>query len=186
MKRLSLYLFLIFLTLQTPSWTDDIRDFLIEGISIGDSALVFFNENEIKKNSKNFFKKKDYTLVQNDKYSFFETYDAIDFIYKTNDNDYYLCLVSGDKYISEEKLTSIIEKKVTKASADEVKTQTGFSIGGVPPVAHNSPPSNIFIDHNLKHFDIIFAAAGHPYVIFGITFENLCEITKGDIRDFVN
>ena len=107
-------------------------------------------------------------------------------IFKTNDNDYYLCLVSGDKYISEEKLTSIIEKKVTKASADEVKTQTGFSIGGVPPVAHNSPPSNIFIDHNLKRFDIIFAAAGHPYVVFGITFENLCEITKGDIRDFVN
>ena len=107
-------------------------------------------------------------------------------IFKTNDNDYYLCLVSGDKYISEEKLTSIIEKKVTKASADEVKTQTGFSIGGVPPVAHNSPPSNIFIDENLKRFDIIFAAAGHPYVVFGITFENLCEITKGDIRDFVN
>jgi len=107
-------------------------------------------------------------------------------IFKTNDNDYYLCLVSGDKYISEEKLTSIIEKKVTKASADEVKTQTGFSIGGVPPVAHNSPPSNIIIDENLKRFDIIFAAAGHPYVVFGITFENLCEITKGDIRDFVN
>ena len=94
--------------------------------------------------------------------------------------------MSGDKYISEEKLTSIIEKKVTKASADEVKTQTGFSIGGVPPVAHKYPPSNIFIDHNLKRFDIIFAAAGHPYVVFGITFENLCEITKGDIRDFVN
>ena len=107
-------------------------------------------------------------------------------IFKTNDNDFYLCLVSGDKYISEQKLTGIIEKKVTKASADEVKTQTGFSIGGVSPVGHISPPSHIFIDENLKRFDIIFAAAGHPYVVFGITFENLCKITKGEISDIVN
>ena len=107
-------------------------------------------------------------------------------IFKTNNNDYYLCLVSGDKYMSEEKLTSITEKKVTKASADEVKTQTGFSIGGVSPVAHISPPTHIFIDESLKRFDIIFAAAGHPYVVFGITFENLCKITKGEISDIVN
>ena len=100
-------------------------------------------------------------------------------IFKTNDNDFYLCLVSGDNYISEQKHTGIIEKKVTKASADEVKTQTGFSIGGVSPVAHISTPSLILIDENLKRFDIIFAAAGHPYVVFGITFKNLCEITKG-------
>ena len=107
-------------------------------------------------------------------------------IFKTNDDKFYLCLVSGDKYISEEKLTSIIKKKVTKASADEVKNHTGFSIGGVSPVAHISPPTDIFIDENLKYFDVIFAAAGHPYVIFGITFENLCEITKGKISDIVN
>ena len=107
-------------------------------------------------------------------------------IFKTNDNHFYLCLVSGDNYISEKKLTVIIEKKVTKASADEVKTQTGFSIGGVSPVAHISPPSHILIDENLKRFDIIFAAAGHPYVVFGITFENLCKITKGEISDIVN
>ena len=44
MKRLSLYLFLILFTLQTPSLADDIRDFQIEGISIGDSALDFYNE----------------------------------------------------------------------------------------------------------------------------------------------
>ena len=49
MKRLSLYLFLIFFTLQTPSWADDIRDFEIEGMSIGDSALDYMSESEIKK-----------------------------------------------------------------------------------------------------------------------------------------
>ena len=107
-------------------------------------------------------------------------------IFKTNDNDFYLCLVSGDKYMSEKKLTSIANKKIKKANADEVKAQTGFSIGGVSPVAHISPPSHILIDENLKRFDIIFAAAGHPYVVFGITFENLCKITKGEISDIVN
>ena len=49
MKRLSLYLFLILFTLQTPSQADDIRDFQIEGISLYDSALKYFNENQIKK-----------------------------------------------------------------------------------------------------------------------------------------
>ena len=48
MKRLSLYLFLIFFTLQTPSQADDIRDFQIEGITVGDSLLDFYNEKKIK------------------------------------------------------------------------------------------------------------------------------------------
>ena len=51
MKRLSLYLFLILFTLQAPSLADDISDFQIEGMSIGDSALDYFSEQEIK-NSK--------------------------------------------------------------------------------------------------------------------------------------
>ena len=52
MKRLSLYLFLILFTLPTPSQADDIRDFQIEGMSIGDSLLDYFSEEEIKKKFK--------------------------------------------------------------------------------------------------------------------------------------
>ena len=48
MKRLLTILILIF-TLQTPSWADDIRDFQIEGMSIGDSALDYFDKQEINK-----------------------------------------------------------------------------------------------------------------------------------------
>ena len=51
MKRLSLYLFLILFTLQTPSQADDIRDFQIEGMSIGDSALDYFSETHLIKNT---------------------------------------------------------------------------------------------------------------------------------------
>ena len=100
-------------------------------------------------------------------------------------NEFYLCLVSGDQYISEEKLKVITQKTIIKASADEVKKETGFSIGGVAPVAHLSPPSRIFIDENLKRFDKIYAAAGHPYVVFAITFHNLCLITKGEVQRIV-
>ena len=48
MKKLSTYLFLIFFTLQAPSWADDIRDFQIEGMSIGDSLLDFISKDKIE------------------------------------------------------------------------------------------------------------------------------------------
>ena len=100
-------------------------------------------------------------------------------------NEYYLCLVSGDQYISLDKLSKIIGNKIIKANADECKEVTGFSIGGVPPVAHIHSPSRIFIDEKLNRFDMVYAAAGHPYVVFEITFEQLCQISKGNIVDFI-
>ena len=98
---------------------------------------------------------------------------------------YYLCLLSGDKLVSLNKLSLNINDEVEKALAKEVKDQTGYSIGGVPPVAHVKSPAQIFIDLNLKRFEKIYAAAGHPYVVFGITFEQICQITNGNIIDFV-
>ena len=74
---------------------EDISDFQIEGISIGDSALKFFTENEINKNSFNYFKDKTYTPVQNNGPLFFKTYDAVDFAYKTNDKKYEIVRLSG-------------------------------------------------------------------------------------------
>ena len=100
-------------------------------------------------------------------------------------NEYYLCLVSGDQYMSLEKLSKIIGTKIEKANADECKEVTGFSIGGVPPVAHIHSPSRIFIDEKLNRFNKVYAAAGHPYVVFEITFEQLCQISKGNIVDFI-
>ena len=100
-------------------------------------------------------------------------------------NNYYLCLVSGDQYMALDKLSKIIGNNIIKANANECKEVTGFSIGGVPPICHTHHPTRIFIDNNLRKFDMIYAAAGHPYVVFGITFDNLCSITKGEISDIV-
>ena len=68
------------------------------------------------------------------------------------------------------------------ASADEVKSQTGYTIGGVSPVGHINK-IQIFIDNSLNRFTDIFAAAGHPNAIFKINYEKLIQITKGDVKD---
>ena len=99
-------------------------------------------------------------------------------LFKTEDG-YVLCLVSGDKRCSLNKLKKIKnQKNISMANADEVKEVTGFTIGGVSPVAHLQH-LEIFIDEELERFNYIFAAAGHPHCIFKINFDNLKKITKG-------
>ena len=94
-----------------------------------------------------------------------------------------LCLVSGDKRCSLNKIKKILNQKdVSMANAEQVKEMTGFTIGGVSPIGHINK-IDIFIDESLKRFSNIFAAAGHPNIIFKINFENLCKITNGSIKD---
>ena len=107
-------------------------------------------------------------------------------MFKDLDNNFHLCLVSGDKLVSLEKISKIFNSLTVKANADECKKFTGFSIGGISPVAHANSPKSILIDKNLSNYEEIFAAAGHPHVVFGISFIALCTITKGieyDITD---
>ena len=101
------------------------------------------------------------------------------------ENGFILCLVSGDKRCSLNKIKKIINlKDVSMANADEVKSQTGFSIGGVSPIAHIKKIP-ILIDLSLSRFKNVYAAAGHPYSIFKITYEQLKKITKGKEEDIV-
>ena len=93
MKKL-LGILVLGLLLITPSQADDIRDFQIEGMSIGDSALDYFSKDQIKKNIFEFPNNK-YKRVQNDDLSFFKTYDGVDFHYKTNDKKYIILMLSG-------------------------------------------------------------------------------------------
>ena len=68
------------------------------------------------------------------------------------------------------------------ANAEDVKKQTGFTIGGVSPVGLVNN-LDIMIDDQLNRFQDIFAAAGHPNAIFKIDFSSLNKITKGKIMD---
>mgnify|MGYP001808366974 FL=1 len=99
------------------------------------------------------------------------------------DDEFILCLVSGDKKCSLNKVKKLTGKKdVCMANAEDVKKKTGFTIGGVSPVGLTNN-LEIMIDDQLNRFQDIFAAAGHPNVVFKIDFKNLKEITKGVILD---
>ena len=103
-------------------------------------------------------------------------------LFRTGDN-FVLCLVSGDKRCSLNKLKKIIdEKDVSMAHPDEVKKITGYTIGGVSPVGHLNKVK-IYIDNNLERFTTIFAAAGHPNCVFKIGFTQLTKLTTGEKKE---
>ena len=98
MKKLSTCLFLILFSLSAPSFADDIRDFQIEGISIGDSLLDYMSKKEIKKYTGKNYYKVDKFLVANFSLPSFETYDSVQVNYKKNDNKYIIHSIGGDIY----------------------------------------------------------------------------------------
>tara|TARA_B100000614_G_scaffold216141_1_gene200773 strand:- start:456 stop:935 length:480 start_codon:yes stop_codon:yes gene_type:complete len=103
-------------------------------------------------------------------------------LFKT-ENTFILCLVSGDKKASLNKIKKTLNiKNVSMASANEVKDITGFTIGGVSPIGHLYKIS-IYIDNSLERFDELYAAAGHPNCVFKINFNDLKKITKGLIEE---
>ena len=99
------------------------------------------------------------------------------------EDEYFLCLVSGDKRCSLNKLKKIKNKKdISLASPGEVKIQTGYTIGGVSPIGHINNVE-VFIDKSLDRFEDLFAAAGHPNCIFKINYEDIKKITNGKSKD---
>ena len=105
-------------------------------------------------------------------------------LFKTEDT-FTLCLVSGDKKASLNKIKKKLRlKDVSMASADEVKNTTGFTIGGVSPIGHLNK-IDILMDNSLDRFKFLFAAAGHPNCVFKITFNDLKEITNCRVEDLV-
>ena len=103
-------------------------------------------------------------------------------LFKT-ENTFNLCLVSGDKKASLNKIKKILNiKDVSMASAEDVKKITGYTIGGVSPIGHLNKV-DILIDNSLERFTSLYAAAGHPNCVFKINFMDLEKITNGLIRE---
>ena len=101
----------------------------------------------------------------------------------SGDDNFILCLVSGDKKASLNKLKKKLNiKNLEMAKAENVKEVTGFTIGGVSPVGHIKK-IDIYIDKNLDRFKELYAAAGHPNCVFKIDFKNLIQITNGLVLD---
>jgi prolyl-tRNA editing enzyme YbaK/EbsC (Cys-tRNA(Pro) deacylase) len=92
-----------------------------------------------------------------------------------------LVITSGDRRVDEKKVDALIGK-TGRADADFVKTRTGFTIGGVPPLAHATPPVAL-IDRDLFRFEEIWAAAGHPHGVFRLSPGDLVRLTGAPVAD---
>tara|TARA_Y100000591_G_scaffold260757_1_gene233285 strand:+ start:1260 stop:1739 length:480 start_codon:yes stop_codon:yes gene_type:complete len=105
-------------------------------------------------------------------------------LFKT-ESTFTLCLISGDKKASLNKIKKTLQiKNALMANADEVKTITGYTIGGVSPVGHLDK-IDILIDSSLDRFSYLFAAAGHPNCVFKINFDDLKKMTNGSVEQIV-
>jgi prolyl-tRNA editing enzyme YbaK/EbsC (Cys-tRNA(Pro) deacylase) len=94
-----------------------------------------------------------------------------------------LVVTSGDKRVDERKVAAIVGA-IGRADAEFVKSKTGFTIGGVSPVGHATPPVQL-IDRELFRFDEIWAAAGHPNGVFRLSPKQLVALTGAPVHDVV-
>ncbi len=94
-----------------------------------------------------------------------------------------LVVTSGDRRVDEKKVSALVGK-VGRADAEFVKAHTGFTIGGVSPVAHLKAPVTL-IDEDLWRFESIWAAAGHPHAVFCLAPEDLKRLTGAPVADVV-
>ena len=102
-----------------------------------------------------------------------------------SEKSFFLCLVAGDKKCSLNKLKKITKNKdVSMASPEDVKKETGYTIGGVSSIGHEDS-LEIMIDISLSRFKNIYGAAGHPNCVFKISFDDLIKITKGKQEDII-
>jgi prolyl-tRNA editing enzyme YbaK/EbsC (Cys-tRNA(Pro) deacylase) len=92
-----------------------------------------------------------------------------------------LVVTSGDRRVDENKVAAHTGA-IGRADAEFVKASTGFTIGGVAPVAHANP-SVTLIDRELFRFDEIWAAAGHPNGVFRLKPDDLVALTGAPVCD---
>ncbi len=91
-----------------------------------------------------------------------------------------LIIASGNNRVDKTKVGEYLHAKIKTAAPDYVLEKTGFAVGGVPPVGHKAPLRTM-IDRDLMHYDVIYAAAGHPHTLFGVSPQTLIKLTSAEI-----
>ncbi len=102
---------------------------------------------------------------------------------RKTDDGAVLVVTSGDRRVDEKRVAAITGP-LGRADAEFVKARTGFSIGGVAPLAHGTPVTTL-IDRELFRFDEIWAAAGHPNGVFRLSPRQLEQLTGAPVADVV-
>ena len=103
-------------------------------------------------------------------------------VFRQADDSPVLIIACGDNRVDEQKAAAVIDNVLYRADADFVKSNSGYSIGGVAPVGHRVPPI-VILDHQLENLDIIWAAAGTPNSVFCLTPKQLAVLTHGAFED---
>lgn len=93
-----------------------------------------------------------------------------------------LVIASGVNRVDEGKLGALSGGRVKRADADTVRQVTGYAIGGVPPVAHASRIP-VYVDRDLRRYDLVYAAGGVPECVFPLTPDELIRVTGGHVAD---
>jgi prolyl-tRNA editing enzyme YbaK/EbsC (Cys-tRNA(Pro) deacylase) len=91
-----------------------------------------------------------------------------------------LVIASGANRVDLARVEALLGEKLEKADADFVRAETGFAIGGIPPLGHQKALTTV-IDEDLLRFDRIWAAAGHPNAVFPATPAQLVAMTGGRV-----
>jgi len=133
MKKL-LGIVVLGLFLITPSQADDIGDFQIEGMSVGDSALDYFGKKLIEINKRDYYKNKKFTPVEIDNLKRYEIYDSVSFNYKTGDKNFKMHSLGGaidypnnigDCYEKMDEIVADLSSILKKFSKSKKASKTG-------------------------------------------------------------
>jgi prolyl-tRNA editing enzyme YbaK/EbsC (Cys-tRNA(Pro) deacylase) len=91
-----------------------------------------------------------------------------------------LVVASGAHRVDEAAIAALLGEPIGKASPDFVRERTGYAIGGVPPVAHATPPV-VFVDEHLLTLGTVWAAAGTPTTVFPVEPAELVRLAGGTV-----
>jgi len=119
---LRIFFFVVILLFKSQPWSlaDDIKDFEIEGMSVGESLLNYFNKKDIESKKRTYYPKSDkYYIISFGYEDFYETYEVTQFVLKSNDKKYIIHSVSGkllfqDNFSGCNKKKDIIGKEISE------------------------------------------------------------------------
>lgn len=102
---------------------------------------------------------------------------ASSIVFRLPDDSPLLVITSGRHRVDVHLVaTNLDVEKLHRADADFVRLHSGFAIGGVSPLGWLRPVT-VIIDEALNDYDVVWAAGGHPHVVFPTTYTQLLNAT---------
>jgi prolyl-tRNA editing enzyme YbaK/EbsC (Cys-tRNA(Pro) deacylase) len=98
------------------------------------------------------------------------------------ENGALVVVISGDMRVDPQRLVALTGNEVVVATPEEVRSMTGYPIGGVPPFPHGEGVK-VLVEESVERFEHVWAAGGAPSVVFRILTEDLIGAAGGNTVD---